>query len=383
VKELKKIKTDQSNSQYSILIVDDVAKNIQLVAKFLTKEKYNLFFAQDGESALKQIENRSFDLILLDVMMPGMDGFEVCKKVKSLEKSSDIPIIFLTAKADDGAIARGFEVGGVDYVTKPFNPKELIARVKTHLQLRIREKELEELNNTKDTLLSVISHDLRTPFFNIMSIGEILLENFNSYDEKEVMDLLRSMIEASRVSHNLLENLLNWIRVQTGKILFEPEMHHLKKIIKENIVFVQPLAKNKEIVCKYEMAADFKVFADLNMLNTILRNLITNAIKYTPWGGKVIVRAEKNKKKAFIAIVDTGIGIASKKIKSLLSNTSFKTTPGTEHELGSGFGLVLTREFVEKNKGELNIESRDGEGSTFGFTLPLTGDALKSRKNKK
>jgi len=186
MKELKKIDLEQNSGKHSILIVDDVAKNIQLVAKFLTHEGYNLFFAQSGESAIKQIAARTFDLILLDIMMPGMDGFEVCRKIKNQDKSKDIPVIFLTAKTDDEVIVKGFDIGGVDYITKPFNPIELIARVKTHLQMRSRELELEELNNTKDTLLSVISHDLRTPFFNIMSIGELLLKNYKNYDEKEI-----------------------------------------------------------------------------------------------------------------------------------------------------------------------------------------------------
>ena len=167
----------------SILIVDDMPKNIQLVAKFLTDEGYNLFFAQSGVAALKQVNTRPFDLILLDVMMPGMDGFEVCEKIKEIPSAHNIPVIFLTAKTDDEAIARGFSLGGVDYITKPFNPVELVARVRTHLKLRQREKQLRDLNSTKDTLLSVISHDLKTPFFNIMGLGELLLKDYDGYDD--------------------------------------------------------------------------------------------------------------------------------------------------------------------------------------------------------
>jgi len=318
-------------------------------------------------------------LILLDIMMPGMDGFEVCTKIKSQKRSKDIPVIFLTAKTDDEAIVKGFDIGGVDYITKPFNPTELIARVKTHLQLRNRELELQELNNTKDTLLSVISHDLRTPFFNIMSIGELLLKNYKNYDEKEIMDLIASMIEASRISHNLLENLLNWTRVQTGRILFEPENFLLDDIIRENILFVQPLAENKTIVCKEEIETGIQVFADKNMLNTIIRNLITNAIKYTSRGGEVTVETEKKKKKAIVLVIDNGVGMSVEKVQLLLNHTNFKTTPGTEQESGSGFGLVLAREFIEKNQGKLTIESTEGEGSVFSFTIPLAGIASKQK----
>ncbi|MBN2523569.1 MAG: hybrid sensor histidine kinase/response regulator, partial [Bacteroidales bacterium] len=359
MKELKKIDPEQHSGKYSILIVDDVAKNIQLVAKFLVHEGYDLFFAQSGESAIKQIETRTFDLILLDIMMPGMDGFEVCTKIKSQERSKDIPVIFLTAKTDDEAIVKGFDIGGVDYITKPFNPTELTARVKTHLQLRNRELELKQLNNTKDTLLSVISHDLRTPFFNIMSIGELLLKNYKNYDEKEIIDLIASMIEASRISHNLLENLLNWIRVQTGRILFEPENYLLDDIIRENIQFALPLAENKKIVCKEKIETGIHVFADKNMLNTIIRNLITNAIKYTSREGEVTVVTKRKKKKAIVRVIDNGVGMSVEKVQLLLNHTNFKTTPGTEQESGSGFGLVLAHEFIEKNQGKLTIESTE------------------------
>ncbi|MGD2033770.1 MAG: hybrid sensor histidine kinase/response regulator [Bacteroidales bacterium] len=381
MKELKRIQTEKEANQYSILIVDDVAMNIQLAAKFLTNEGYNLYFAQDGKAALKQVENRLFDLILLDIMMPGMDGFEVCKRMKERDGTKEIPVIFLTAKTDDEAIACGFEVGGIDYVTKPFKPVELIARVKTHLRLRDRERELADLNKTKDTILSVISHDLRTPFFNIMSLGELLLKNYKTLEEEEITEILTNMVQASRISHNLLDNLLNWTKVQTDNILFEPEVLNLKEIIEENLHFVSPQAMNKEILCEHEPLKDIQVVADKNMLNTILRNLISNAIKYTPRGGIVTVRTNKKKRKVAVVVEDTGIGMSPEKVRLLMNHTIFNTTPGTEHESGSGFGLVLTNEFVEMNKGEMEIKSTKGKGSTFSFTVPLSPNENKSREN--
>ena len=165
------------NKKSSILIVDDVAKNIQLVAKFLTQEGYTLHFAQNGVSAMELVDREDFDLILLDVMMPGMDGFTVCEKLKQNPLTASIPIVFLTAKADDEAITKGFELGGVDYITKPFNPAELIARVKTHIKLEQRKQRFQELNATKDTLLSVISHDLKTPFHQIIGILYVIVNS--------------------------------------------------------------------------------------------------------------------------------------------------------------------------------------------------------------
>ncbi|MBN1598205.1 MAG: hybrid sensor histidine kinase/response regulator [Bacteroidales bacterium] len=354
----------------SILIVDDVAKNIQLVAKFLKNEGYQLFFAQDGLSALKQIDSRLFDLILLDIMMPGMDGFEVCRRIKENKKTSSIPVIFLTARTDDDAIAKGFAYGGIDYITKPFNPAELIARVKTHLQLRQREIELQETNSTKDTLLSIISHDLKTPFFNIMGLGEILLNNYDEYDKDMIRELIENMVTAAKVSHNLLENLLNWIRVQTGKMKFDPDDLKLSDIIDDNFSLLKSQSDNKEIEFIKFVNDNIVVNADRNMLNIVLRNLISNAIKYTPRKGKVTVKAEKKGENVILSVMDNGVGIPENKIKTLFKPIDNTSTPGTESEPGTGFGLILTHEFVIKNNGSISVKSKEGEGTEFRLILP-------------
>lgn len=368
----------QENENCSILIVDDVPKNIQLVAKFLTQEGYLLYFAQSGETALKQIEEKTFDLILLDVMMPGMDGFEVCRRIKEMENSKDIPVIFLTAKTDDEAIGKGFQLGGVDYLTKPFNPTELLARVKTHLNLRQREKELKELNSTKDTLLSVISHDLRTPFFNIVGLGELLLSNYEEYDDKMKKELISNIVDTSKVTHNLLDNLLNWTRIQTGKIKYRPEYFNLEEVIQETFQLIDSQAKSKDVEYKFDKSEKCKVYADLNMIHAVFRNLLSNAIKFTPRGGNVMVNVTNLGKFAQIEIIDTGVGMPEKKVHTLFSTSEIKSTPGTEQEPGTGFGLVLTYEFVTKNHGEIRVESVEGKGTTFRFTLPLNQDSIMS-----
>jgi signal transduction histidine kinase len=355
----------------SVLIVDDVPKNIQLVANFLTEEGYELHFAQSGQAALKQMENKVFDLILLDIMMPGMDGLEVCRRIKENKRTQNIPVIFLTAKIDDESIANGFRAGGVDYIMKPFNPVELVARVKTHIHLRMREMELSGLNATKDTLFSVISHDLKTPFFNILGLGELLLSNFDEYEPGMIKELITNMVDASRSAHNLLDNLLNWTRIQTGKIVYKPEMFALKDIIEENINFISMQASNKEIHCSCSGDQNLMVFADINMLRTILRNLLSNAVKYTPRGGSIEIKTAIQGSEAITEVSDTGIGISPDKLRKLSEANEMVSTPGTEMEPGTGFGLILTRDFIDKNKGRMEIESSEGKGTIFRFTLPL------------
>lgn len=359
------------NENYSILIVDDVPKNIQLVAKILKNAGYSLYFSQSGENALKQLEEHEFDLILLDIMMPGMDGIEVCSKIKQNPEHESLPVIFLTAKTDDISVAKGFEVGGVDYVTKPFNPSELASRVKIHLQLRAHEKELIELNKTKDTLLSIISHDLKTPFFNIMGLGELLISNFDEYDDAMKRELITNMVDAARSSHNLLDNLLGWIRMQTGKISYTPDNVNVQKAVDSIVQLFYQQYKNKEIKIRSLVDDGLMVFADTNMLDTILRNLLSNAIKYTSHKGEIIIDAVEETQYLTIRVKDNGIGIAPENVAKLFSVSRLDSTPGTEDEPGSGYGLMITRDFVEMNKGHITVQSELNKGTTFSVKLPL------------
>jgi len=368
---MKKSETNEVRSNPAILIVDDLPKNIQIVAKFLTDEGYNLFFAQNGEAALKLIKSRSFDLILLDVMMPTMDGFEVCSEIKKNDDIKDIPIIFLTAKADEQSFSKGFALGGVDYITKPFNPVELLTRVKNHIKLRQHEKELLNLNKTKDLLLSVISHDLKVPFYNIISLGEMLLGNFESVDNLTKKEIIANIVESSRSSYNLLDNLLNWTRLQTGRIAFHPERVDLNQVIGEVMSFIRSQAMNKEVHCEVESLEEIYLNADVNMLQAIIRNLVSNAIKYTPRGGSVILKTMKDGRKIKIVVSDTGIGMSKEKSGQLLTNQQIESTPGTENEPGTGFGLLLINEFIKIHNGDLEIESTLKKGTSFIITLPV------------
>lgn len=361
---------NQENESRKILIVDDVAKNIQLVANFLTKAGYQINFALDGQSALEHASREKFGLILLDIMMPGMDGFEVCKTLKANPQTSEIPVVFLTAKTDDTSIAKAFEAGSVDYITKPFNPSELLARVKTHLRLRNREIELTNLNKTKDVFLSIIGHDLKTPLANIVSLGEILINNIGDATEEEKKELLGDIVESGRQGMWLLENLLSWTRIQTGKITYDPKNLVLQTIIDKNISFISPVAVRKSIQLHSESEPGLIVYTDLNIINTIIRNLLSNALKFTPAGGEVSLKATKTGNGEIIVYVtDNGIGIEKSRLNDLFKSIGQASTLGTMNEKGSGLGLALVSDLVNEIGARIEVESEIGIGSTFRLFL--------------
>jgi two-component system sensor histidine kinase/response regulator len=356
--------------KYRILIVDDVAKNIQLVANFLTKAGYEINFALDGRSALEHVFREKFDLIILDIMMPEMDGFEVCKRLKENPKTTDIPVIFLTAKTDDVSIAKGFEAGSVDYIVKPFNPSELLARVKTHIRLRNREVELTTLNRTKDVFLSIIGHDLKTPLANIVSLGEILVNNIGDISEIEKNELVSDIVESGRQGLWLLENLLSWTRMQTGKITYDPKELDLHSVIDKNITFISPVAVRKSIYLHSYCEVGLSVYTDLNILNTIIRNLLSNALKFTPLDGEVSVKASRfNDKEIVILVTDNGVGIDKERLATLFNPAGQASSVGTMNEKGSGLGLSLISDLVKVIDARIEVESQVGIGTTFRLYL--------------
>ncbi|NPD48139.1 MULTISPECIES: hybrid sensor histidine kinase/response regulator [unclassified Lentimicrobium] len=353
-----------------ILVVDDNKENLKLVGSILKENGYKIAVALDGESALKTLKNNIFELILLDVMMPGIDGFEVCRRIKSDEKLKEIPVIFLTAKNQKDDLIIGFDAGGIDYVTKPFNKEELLARVSTHIELKQSRDKLIKLNATKDRLFSIIGHDLRGPIGTMMQISEMMSDE-DGLDKETLFMFIDSQKKLSKSTFQLLENLLNWAKSQRNEITFVPE----KIMLKETVLFVTDLFKeitqNKQISIAVNIPQDTIVFADKNMLMTVLRNLISNAIKFSPNGKQIRIFATKNKMEHTITINDEGEGITPENLSKLFKNTEHITTYGTNGEKGSGLGLILCKEFVEKHDGKIWAESEVGKGTDLKFTLPL------------
>ena len=291
------------NSRGNILLVDDSQALLELISSFLEAENYTLFTHGTGEEALKFLENNTPDLILLDRTMPGMQGIEVCKRIKQNERLHNIPIIFLTATSDVKAIVEGFQAGAVDYITKPFQKEELLARVHSHIELyqitqilneqtkvlTESEKRLKQLNATKDKFFSIIAHDLKNPLNNILQLSHLLKESYSpaDNDESNLDEIVTHLTTAAENTTKLLANLLDWAQFQRGHIKYDPQKLSLISINKQCFELLGSTAFAKNISLTSSINSSIHVLADENMVLTLLRNLISNAIKFTPANGTI------------------------------------------------------------------------------------------------
>lgn len=237
-------------------------------------------------------------------------------------------------------------------------------------ELKESEEALQHMNATKDKLFSILAHDLKSPFNSLIGFSELLLKNYNIFSEEEKRRLFHLINTSSRKAHNLLDNLLQWSRTQTGALAVNPERFNIKEAIIENIELLSGSAKEKDISLEANDPDPVYVFADKNMISAVLRNLINNAVKFTEPGGKVTVCARDAGKMVETNVSDTGIGMSPETIKDLFSANQPRSTLGTAREKGNGLGLIICKDFVEKNGGKITINSIPGKGSEFVFSIP-------------
>lgn len=366
-------------SEYKILIVDDVMSNVLLLKVLLTNEKFAIVTASNGRQALEQVEKENPDLVLLDVMMPDMSGFEVAQHLKSNPNTADIPIIFLTALNSTADIVKGFQVGANDFISKPFNKEELIIRVTHQISLvaakRLILSKTEELQRTiagRDKLYSVIAHDLRSPMGSIKMVLNMLILNLPS--EKigaEMYELLTMANQTTEDVFSLLDNLLKWTKSQIGKLNVVYQDVDLVEVTDGVIEIFSMVASLKKIRIREMKPEKMMVNADIDMLKTVVRNLLSNAIKFSKENSEVLVKMEEVDGMAVVSVQDYGCGISEEGQKKLLHTDTHFSTFGTNNEEGSGLGLLLCKDFVVKNGGKLWFTSKEGEGSIFSFSIPV------------
>lgn len=245
-------------------------------------------------------------------------------------------------------------------------------------QLRKYSEELQESNASKDKFFSIIAHDLKSPFTALIGFTDLLLDEIYDLDTDEIVSYLTRINKSSRKIYNLLENLLTWARHQSGRLEYNPEKHNLWEIVDQTKSLNRATALSKSIKITNSVSKNIFVFADLNMLDTTIRNLISNAIKFTPQGGAIAISAKKTGSKIAVSVKDSGVGIAKKFIDVIFNKETNRTTIGTSEEKGTGLGLLICSEFVHKNGGEISVQSELGKGSTFTFTVPIASAPKKN-----
>ena len=373
-------------AEYKILVVDDVQSNVLLLKALLGREGFNIIYAMNGTEALEKVKSESPDLVLLDVMMPDMDGFEVAGRLKVEPSQAEIPIIFLTALNDSASVVKGFQLGANDFISKPFRREELLIRVEHQLSLvdarRIILRQTEELRKTiagRDKLYSVIAHDLRSPMASIkMLCNTIMMSIEPGSVPQDVFEMLEMANKTSEEVFSLLDNLLKWTKSQLGKLSNVPQPIDLVGLVDGVIEVFKPIAESKSIALALERSIEsVEVVVDVEMIKSVVRNLISNAIKFSHKDTTVTTRVEtrmdeRNGLNEVIVIVsDKGCGIKEEDQPKLLNEATHFTTFGTNSEDGSCVGLLLCKDFVAKNNGQLWFTSKPGAGSDFCFSLPL------------
>jgi len=509
----------------NIVIVDDEPDSLNLLTGILKGKGYNVSSSSDGQHALEIIQKELPDLILMDVMMSDMDGYEVCRCLKADEQTQNIPVIFVSALDEVFDKVTAFSVGGVDYITKPFQSEEVLAHVKTHLALCTMQKQLQtqnielqqeiserkraekhirqqmqflenvlesltypfyvidiedytikiansaasklmgvsknstcyafihrqekpcpdlgypcpllevketrqpvmvehvhydqhgharyheihgfpifdenekvvqmieyalditkrkeaekylkhlnrrlkESNASKDTFFSIIAHDLRSPFTALVGLSEIAIQYIDEFNKEQLREHL-SLIKSSAESvYVLLENLLTWSQLQRGLMEYHPKEFLLHESIEGVIQLFSSNVEHKQISLRNLIPETVLVYADMNMVNTVIRNLVSNALKFTDSGGKIEISTCRHGQYIEISVLDTGMGIPEAELQEFFRIGNQATMTGTAGEKGTGLGLPLCRDLIKKNGGRLKVESEVEKGTVFTFTLP-------------
>lgn len=353
-----------------ILIIEDNIVTLGDIEMRIGQMGYeNIETAVSGDEAIEIAEWFKPDLILSDINLG--DGITGIEAVRQIKEKQEVPVIYLTAYDDEETLAEAGITEPYAYLLKPLQERELQISLNIALYKHKTETELKEAIAVKDRFISILGHDLKNPFSSILGFSNLLLENIDKYDKEKIKKFAGIINNSSHQTFNLLNNLLEWSRSQRNKIPFNPEMTNLYEPIYDTYSLLNSSAAAKNIQIQLNIPEQINATLDVEMIKTVIRNLINNAIKFTPENGKITVSANKDHEKVQIEVADTGTGMNEKTKKSLFKIGDIKSMKGTNGEQGTGFGLLLCKEFIEKHNGTITVESELGKGSNFIVNLPL------------
>ncbi len=364
-----------TETKHTVLVVDDEEALLDITGEYLGMEGYAVVKARNGKNALDVLQSTTPDIIISDITMPGMTGFELFEKVRAMPQFQSTPFIFLTGHSDLRHVIQGKELGIDDYITKPFDPNILISTVRGKLKRRqeISNSMSQQIEKMKDQLLRLMSHEMRTPLTSILGATELLAEGKDSLSQKDFTDFLEMLKSGSKRLNNMVEDFLLVVRLESGELKREVELQatpiNLHKIVEHVYTKHRELYEKKKVRCTISVDDQpLMLYTSAEHLENILSRLIDNAFKFSREGGSVNIVSRSTPERVTLAVSDTGIGIPQNKQAGLFQKF-YQVNRESQEQQGPGLGLYIARRLAEINECELTFESTEGNGSTFSLSM--------------
>lgn len=356
-----------TTDNFTVLVVDDNTDNLHLISLRLKKEGYQVVGATSGRQALDIFNGQKIDLILLDIMMAGMDGYEVLEYIRQRRSVADLPVIMTTALEESPNVVRALRLGANDYVTKPIDFPVLLARVATHLKLR-------ELSILREEFLRVASHDLKNPLFTILvatqMVGELV--PVGTTMTTQASDLLLMVVRQIAEMQAIIDDFIDFQAVEEGKLVLRREKVNLNHLARDVVELNVDYASRKGQILTVELEEPMpEIEADQRRIFQVIQNILGNAIKFSPREqSKIVVRTRLGEQAVMVEVCDQGPGLSADDLPRVFSKYSSLSNKPTGGEKSTGLGLAISRQMVELHGGEIGVRNNSGRGSTFWFSLP-------------
>jgi len=363
-----------------ILLVDDDRLNLRILAGILKPEGVKVAATHSGESAIEEYSRFHPDLVLLDVLMPGIDGLETCRRLKQIHGEACAPIIFITAKHESEDIVEGLEAGGVDYLSKPFRPKEALARIRIHLQNKVLLEEqgklvdqLSRANAAKNRFLGMAAHDLRNPLVSIRGLTEFLSDGTVGQLTPDQLDLVSNIHDASQLMLTLVNELLDLAVIESGRPHLHPQPTSLEDLITTAVNLANMQSAKKGTTIRFTNGTTLpKIAIDADKVRQVIDNLLSNAVKFSPPQSTVSVGLEPEDGQVSVWVRDQGPGIPPEEHGKLFQDFGRTSVQPTGGEKSTGLGLAICKKLIEAHSGTISAANGPDGGCTFRFSLPLT-----------